>query len=122
MRKKGKKRKTKKNPLTRGAANKNPKKRKRRKEERKEEPAKPMQIDLAGLSARIVAVPMHPGILSGLAARKDKLFYVDTPQEALEFVPNTPPRPRNVLHLFDMTKRSEERRVGKKRRQSDLAG
>ena len=77
------------------------------KEEKKEEPVKPIQIDLQGISTRIVPVPTHPGILSGLAARKDKLFYVDTPQEALQFVPNTP-RPKNALHLFDMTKREDK--------------
>jgi len=59
----------------------------KKEEKKEEEPSKPIQVDLAGLRARIVAVPMHPGILSGLAARKDKLFYVDTPQVARQFVP-----------------------------------
>lgn len=79
-----------------------------KKEEKKEQPVKPVEIDLEGISARIFAVPMQPGILDGLAARKDKLFYVDTPQEAREFIPNTPPRPRNVLHLLDLAKREDK--------------
>jgi tricorn protease len=78
------------------------------KEEKKEEPVKPVRIDLEGISSRIVAVPIHPGILSGLEARKDQLFYVDTPQEARQFIPNTPPRPSDVLHVFDMTKREDK--------------
>ncbi len=82
-------------------------KKEEKKEDKKEEPVKPIQIDLEGISTRIVPVPVHPGILSGLAARKEKLFYVDTPQEARQFVPNAP-RPRNALHLFDMTKREDK--------------
>ena len=79
-----------------------------KKEEKKEEPVKPIQIDLDGISKRIAPVPVHPGILNSLAARKDKLFYLDTPQEARQFVPNTPPRPRNVLHVFDIAKRDDK--------------
>ena len=77
-------------------------------EKKKEEQVKPIQIDLDGIGARVVPVPIHPGILRGLAARKDELFYVDTPQEARQFVPNNPPRSRNVLHLFDMVKREDK--------------
>jgi tricorn protease len=79
-----------------------------KKEEKKEEAVKPIQIDLEGISTRIVPVPMHPGILGGLAARKDKLFYVDTPQEARQFVPGVPRPPRNALHLYDMVKREDK--------------
>lgn len=78
-----------------------------KKEEKKEEPVKPIQIDLEGLGARVAPVPIHPGILSGLAVRKDKLFYVDTPQEARQFVPNDH-SPKNVLHLYDVEKREDK--------------
>jgi tricorn protease len=79
-----------------------------KKEEKKEEPVKPILMDLDGIGNRIAPVPIKPGILEGLATRKDKLFYVDTPQEARQFVPNNPPRPGNVLHLFDITKREDK--------------
>jgi tricorn protease len=79
-----------------------------KKEEKKEEPVKPIQIDLEGIGNRIVPVPIKPGILDGLAVRKGKLFYIDTPQEARQFVPNAGPRPRNVLHVYDVEKREEK--------------
>jgi len=52
-------------------------------------------------------VPISAGILSNLAARKDKFFYISTPQEARQF--GTPERgPRNVLHVYDLTKREDK--------------
>src|SRR5712692_3175478 len=77
------------------------------KEEKKEEAAKPIQIDLDGLGSRIVPVPIEPGILTGLAARKDKFFYIATPQEARQFGRNDP-SPKNVLHVYDVDKREDK--------------
>jgi len=77
------------------------------KEEKKEEAAKPIQIDLDGLGSRIAPVPIEPGILTGLAARKDKFFYVATPQEARQFGRNDP-SPKNVLHVYDVAKREDK--------------
>src|SRR6266852_1270778 len=77
------------------------------KEEKKEEAAKPIQIDLDGLGSRIAPVPIEPGILTGLAARKDKFFYIATPQEARQFGRNDP-RPKNVLHVYDVDKREDK--------------
>src|SRR5258707_1475425 len=57
-----------------------------KKEEKKEEPVKPIQIDLDGISNRIAPVPLPAAILSGLAGRRDKFFYLTTPQEARQFV------------------------------------
>jgi tricorn protease len=79
-----------------------------KKEEKKEEAVKPVQIDLEGIGNRVVPVPIKPGILGGLAARKDKLFYVDVPQETRQFVPGAPRPPRNALHLYDMAKREDK--------------
>ena len=79
-----------------------------KKEEKKEEAVKPIQIDLEGIGNRVVPVPIEPGILGGLAARKDKLFYVDVPQETRQFVPGAPRPPRNALHLYDMAKREDK--------------
>src|SRR5207245_1031976 len=58
------------------------------KDEKKAEPVKPIQIDLDGISTRIATVPISAGILNGLAARKDKFFYLSTPQEARQFGTN----------------------------------
>lgn len=78
-----------------------------KKEEKKEEPVKPIQIDLEGIGNRIVTVPVKPGILSSLAVRKGKLFYLSTPQEARQFVPNDH-TPKNVLHMYDVEKREDK--------------
>src|SRR6266404_4129221 len=47
-----------------------------KKDEKKPEPVKPIQIDLDGISARVAPVPISAGILSNLAARKDKLLRI----------------------------------------------
>ncbi|HYT22668.1 MAG TPA: PDZ domain-containing protein [Candidatus Polarisedimenticolia bacterium] len=78
-----------------------------KKDEKKPEAVKPMQIDLEGIGSRLAPVPISAGILSNLAARKDKFFYLSTPQEARQF--GTPDRgPRNVLHVYDLTKREDK--------------
>ena len=77
------------------------------KEEKKPEPVKPIQIDLDGISSRVAPVPISAGILSNLAARKEKFFYISTPQEARQF--GTPDHsPKNILHLYDVTKREDK--------------
>src|SRR5207245_3283759 len=70
-----------------------------KKDEKKPEPVKPIQIDLDGISNRVAPVPISAGILSNLAARKDKFFYVSTPQEARQFG-TTDHSPKNVLHVY----------------------
>jgi tricorn protease len=79
-----------------------------KKDEKKEEAAKPIQIDLDGIGKRIAPVPIPAGILNGLAARKDKFFYLTTPQEARQFGTEDQQRPRNVLHVYDVTKREDK--------------
>jgi len=79
-----------------------------KKEEKKEEAVKPIQIDLDGIGARIAPVPLPAAILSGLAARKDKFFYLTTPQEARQFGTDDHQRPSNVLHVYDVTKREDK--------------
>jgi tricorn protease len=78
-----------------------------KKEEKKPEPVKPIQIDLDGLASRIAPVPVAPGILSSLVARKDKFFYVTTPQEARQFGTNDH-GPKSALHVYDITKREDK--------------
>src|SRR6266480_2953637 len=77
------------------------------KDEKKAEPVKPIQIDLGGISTRIATVPISAGILNGLAARKDKLFYVSTPQEARQFGANDR-TPKSVLHVYEVSKREDK--------------
>ncbi|MGC1483045.1 MAG: PDZ domain-containing protein [Candidatus Acidiferrum sp.] len=77
------------------------------KEEKKTEVVKPIQIDLDGIANRVAPVPIEAGILSNLAARKDKFFYVSTPVEARQL--GTPDHdPKNVLHVYDVTKREDK--------------
>src|SRR5580692_6452815 len=77
------------------------------KEEKKAEALKPIQVDLDGVANRVAPVPIGAGILSSLTARKDKFFYVTTPQEARQF--GTPdPGSKNVLHVYDVTKREDK--------------
>jgi tricorn protease len=82
-------------------------KKEEKKEDKKAEPVKPIQVDLDGISTRIAPVPVSPGILSGLAARKEKLFYISTPQEARQFGTNDR-NPKNILHVYDVTKREDK--------------
>ncbi len=77
------------------------------KEDKKPEAVKPLQIDLDGISHRIAPVPISAGILSNLDARKDKIFYVTTPQEARQFGMDND-GPQNVLHVYDVGKREDK--------------
>ena len=52
-------------------------------------------------------MPISAGILNGLAARKDKLFYVSTPQEARQFGANDR-TPKSVLHVYELSKREDK--------------
>ena len=79
-----------------------------KKEEKKEEPVKPIQVDLDGIGNRIAPVPLPAAILSGLAGRKDKFFYLTTPQEARQFGTDDEQKPRNILHVYDVTKREDK--------------
>lgn len=80
----------------------------KKKDEKKEEPAKPIQVDLDGIDKRIAPVPLPAAILSGLAGRKDKFFYLTTPPEARQFGTDDQQKPRNVLHVYDVTKREDK--------------
>jgi len=77
------------------------------KEEKKPEAVKPIEIDLDGIGNRLAPVPIGAGILNGLAARKDKFFYLSTPQEARQ-LGTRDEGPKNVLHVYDITKREDK--------------
>ena len=53
-------------------------------------------------------MPLPAAILSGLAGRKDKFFYLTTPQEARQFGTDDQQKPRNILHVYDVTKREDK--------------
>ena len=89
-------------------AQKKDEKKDEKKEEKKEEPVKPIQVDLDGIGNRIAPVPLPAAILSGLAGRKDKFFYLTTPQEARQFGTDDQQKPRNILHVYDVTKREDK--------------
>jgi tricorn protease len=90
------------------AGEKKEEKKDEKKDEKKEEAVKPIPIDLEGIGKRIAPVPVPAGILNGLAARKDKFFYLTTPQEARQFGTGQERQPRNVLHVYDVTKREDK--------------
>ncbi|HKV26349.1 MAG TPA: PDZ domain-containing protein [Candidatus Acidoferrum sp.] len=78
------------------------------KEEKKPEAVKPIEIDLDGIADRVAPTPVEPGILSSLAARKDKFFYLSTPMEARQFAMPGNQAPKNVLHVYDVAKREDK--------------
>ncbi len=74
--------------------------------EKKEE--KPIQIDIEGITNRVVTVPgIPPGTYGQLTAGRDKFFYTSTPFEVQQAgVPQQgPPQPPNTLMVYDMKSR-----------------
>jgi tricorn protease len=67
-----------------------------------------VQIDLDGIGSRIAPVPLPAGILNSLAVRKDKFFYLATPQEARQAGTEDDDKPQNILHVYDVTKREDK--------------
>ncbi|MGH9740832.1 MAG: S41 family peptidase, partial [Candidatus Acidiferrum sp.] len=78
------------------------------KEEKKAEAVKPIQIDLDGIAERVAPAPVEAGILSNLAVRKGKFFYMATPMEARQFAMPSEQGPQNVLHIYDIAKREDK--------------
>ena len=73
-----------------------------------EKPAvKPIQIDIPGLAARVSQVPVPAGLYRHLVVRKDKLFYLSLPMEALQLAAPGP-APQPTLHVFDVKKREDK--------------
>jgi tricorn protease len=64
--------------------------------------AKPVKIDLENIGARIVKVPVPPGIYRGLLAAKDRIFFTAIPLSG-----NNPGVPAGVLHTYDVAKRED---------------
>lgn len=72
------------------------------KEKKKKEPLK---IDIDGLEARVVTLPIKPGNFWSLQADKNKLYYISRPAIA-EVSPSKEIKPS--FHAFDMEKREDK--------------
>lgn len=79
-----------------------------KKAEEKKTEEKPIQIDVDGIARRVVALPLPAGIYNGLMARKEKLFYLSQPMEALQAGDGNESKPRSVLHVYDMKAREDK--------------
>jgi tricorn protease len=66
--------------------------------------SKPIRIDLDGLMQRAVPLPVPPSEISGLDARKDKIYYYTTP---LHMIEGPLPGETAALHVFDMKTRKD---------------
>src|SRR5882757_8489709 len=75
----------------------------KKKEDRKPE-SKPVEIDLDGLMARSVAMPVEPAEISTLDLRDDKVFYLTGPSQMIE---GSLPGEKPVLHVYDLKERKD---------------
>ncbi len=79
-----------------------------KKEEKKDQAPKPVEVDLNGIAARVVPVPIPSGIYNALIVRKGKFFYLAQPQESLAAGTEQDGAPRGVLHVYDLEKREDK--------------
>lgn len=79
-----------------------------KKDEKKKEDKKPdvkaVEIDLDGLMARSVAMPITPAEISTLDLRDDKVFYLTGPSQMIE---GPLPGEKPVLHVYDLKERKD---------------
>ncbi len=68
---------------------------------------KPITVDLDGIEARLVQVPVPAGMYTNLEARKEKIFYLTHPIESTENGRPGPPPPA-TLHMYDISKRKDD--------------
>ncbi|MCU0223669.1 MAG: PDZ domain-containing protein [Acidobacteria bacterium] len=76
----------------------------------KDDEIKPVEIELAGLSGRIIELPVGPGPYGGLSATKGKVFWIAAPLKGMAEQPplfgDAPPE--NVLMAFDLEEKKAE--------------
>ncbi len=77
-------------------------------ESKKEKKPEPIKVDLDGIQQRIVTVPVPPGTYSHLLARKEKFFYLSIPFESQQAGLPGPPKPQNILHVYDVKEREDK--------------
>jgi tricorn protease len=70
----------------------------------KKEPAKPVQIDVDGLMARAVPLPIPAATIGTLQVRDDKVFYLTTPAQMYA---GPLPGEKPALHLYDLKERKD---------------
>jgi tricorn protease len=73
-------------------------------EEWKPGASQPIRIDVPGLMARAVPLPIPPAEISGLQARDDKVFYGTAPSQTID---GPLPGEKPVLHVYDMKERKD---------------
>jgi len=70
----------------------------------KPKPVKPVEIDLDGLMARAVPMPIQPANITTLDVREDKVFYLTIPDQTFAgFLPGDKP----ALHVYDLKERKD---------------
>jgi tricorn protease len=70
----------------------------------KPQPPKPVEIDLEGLMARAVPLPIPATNITGLDVRKDKVYYYTTPDQTFE---GPLPGDKPALHVYDLKERKD---------------
>jgi len=70
----------------------------------KPSPAKPVEIDLDGLMARAVPMPIPAANITTLDVRDDKVFYLTTPDQTLA---GPLPGDKPALHVYDLKERKD---------------
>src|ERR1700730_13783949 len=75
----------------------------KKKEDRKPE-SKAVEIDLDGLMARAVAMPITPAEINSLDLRDDKVFYLTGPSQMID---GPLPGEKPVLHVYDLKERKD---------------
>ena len=96
------------NPQAEKPAEKKPEEKKSEDKKADDKPPKPIQVDLQGIGQRIANVPIPAGLYDRLEARKEKIFYRSIPMEASQAALPGPPRPRNSVHVYDVSKREDK--------------
>ncbi len=75
--------------------------------EKSKSEVKPVNIDVDGISRRIVPVPIEPGNYRALEVRKGKLYYLSIPVVGLGGGGGEQ-KPKNALHVFDIREREDK--------------
>jgi tricorn protease len=72
--------------------------------EKKKEPGKPVQIDIDGLMARAVPLPIPAANINTLDVRDDKVFYLTAPSQ---MIAGPLPGEKQILHVYDLKERKD---------------
>jgi tricorn protease len=70
----------------------------------KKEPSKPVEIDIDGLMARAVPLPIPAANIATLEVREEKVFYLTMPNQMYE---GLQPGEKPILHVYDLKERKD---------------